>query len=93
MCSSLIKTAERLCPALRSEAEELAREFTQLFGLFQACHGIYDSRHQLKDEEIKTLRKSINRWGINIKDSSYLYLVFNRIQHQALHELLPKSLP
>lgn len=42
-----------------SEAEELAREFTQLFGLFQACHGIYYSRHQLKDEEIKPFCKSI----------------------------------
>ena len=61
VCSSLIKIAERLCPALKSEAEEVARVFTQLFKHFQTCHDTYDSSHLLKDEEIQALH---NRLGV-----------------------------
>ena len=54
MCYGIVSKTE-LCPSLISKAGEMSLKFKSLFQLFATCHFVYDSAHQLDDENIDKL--------------------------------------
>ena len=55
VCTAVVETAEKLAPSLVSTAEDISRQFTQLFSLFAKCHNTYNGGGKLSDQKINQL--------------------------------------